>query len=132
MTLPNQDQTGSQRSISPPTLIMRRLLKSKPVTNVSSPTPPAKVLKDLASRKDSRALAATSTAVALSLGSPLRDIGDGAIVQGRDAGWQTAYGAARMAVEIAKESSDALPPLKAVTGAVSILIRNYDVSVPYY
>jgi hypothetical protein len=33
-----------------------------------------------------------------------------------------------MAVEIAKESSDMFLPLKAVVGAVSILMKNYDVS----
>ena len=44
-------------------------------------------------------------------------------------GWQAAYGAARVAVEIAKESSDMFLPLKAVAGALSVLIKNYDVSV---
>ena len=39
-----------------------------------------------------------------------------------------AYGAARMAIEMAKESSDMFPPLKAVAGAVSVLIKNYDVN----
>ena len=34
-----------------------------------------------------------------------------------------------MAVEITKESSDMFLPLKAVVGAVSVLIKNYDVSV---
>ena len=33
-----------------------------------------------------------------------------------------------MAVEIAKESSDMFLPLKAVVGALSVLIQNYDVS----
>ena len=56
---------------------------------------------------------------------------DGATVRGRDTAWQTAYGTARMAVEIAKESSDMFLPLKAVVGAVSILIKNYDVSLSY-
>ena len=35
-----------------------------------------------------------------------------------------------MAVEIAKESSDLLSPLKAVSGALFVLIKSYDVSVP--
>jgi hypothetical protein len=35
-----------------------------------------------------------------------------------------------MAVEIAKESSDMFLPLKAVVGALSVLIKNYDVSTP--
>ena len=123
----------------PFTFDMRRLLKSKsPVdipTPARTPTPPAKLVKDLGSRRDSRALAATSSAFALSLGSALYDPGetssDGATIRGKDTSWQTAYGAARMAVEIAKESSDMFPPLKAVVGAVSILIKNYDVSVPF-
>jgi len=33
-----------------------------------------------------------------------------------------------MAVEIAKESSDMFLPLKAVVGALAVLIKNYDVS----
>ena len=37
-----------------------------------------------------------------------------------------------MAVEIAKDSSDLLPPLKAVMAALSVLIKNYDVSPPQY
>ena len=32
---------------------------------------------------------------------------------------------------MAKESSDMFPPLKAVAGAVSVLIKNYDVSAPH-
>ena len=121
--------------IPPSIFVMRRLFKSKPPPDASTPRPPAKLVKNLASRRDSRALAATSTAIALSLGSALYDLGetssDGATIQGTDAGWQTAYGAARMAVEIAKESSDMFLPLKAVVGAVSILIKNYDVSLSY-
>ena len=35
-----------------------------------------------------------------------------------------------MAVEVAKESSDTLLPLKAVTGALAVLIKNYDVRCP--
>ena len=34
-----------------------------------------------------------------------------------------------MAIEITKESSDMFLPLKAVVGALSVLIRNYDVSL---
>jgi len=42
--------------------------------------------------------------------------------------WQTAYSTAKMVVNITKESSDMFPPLKAVVGALSVLIQNYDVS----
>ena len=125
--------------ILPSTFDMRRLLKSKPPADVSTPprtpTPPAKLVKGLGSRRDSRALTATSSAFALSQGSVPHDTdetsSDGAAVREKGTGWQMAYGAARMAVEIAKESSDMFPPLKAVVGAVSILIRNYDVSVSH-
>ena len=82
-------------------------------------------------KRESRALAASSTAIALSIGSAFHDTGEAssnATVQERNTDWQTAYGAARMAVEIAKESSDSCPPLKAVVGAMSVLINNYDVS----
>ena len=81
------------------------------------------------------ALAATSAAIALSIGSPFSDIhdtsGDGAGVRGKDTGWQTAYAAVRMAVETIKESSDLCLPLKAVVGAMSVLMKNYDVRVSF-
>ena len=35
-----------------------------------------------------------------------------------------------MAVEVTKESSDMFLPLKAVVGALSVLIKNYDVQYP--
>ena len=126
------DFGADSRLIRTSALAMRRLLKSKSPADIPTPTPPAEVVRDLASRRDPRALAATSTAIALSLGSVLYDTndtsGDGAGVQGKGSGWHTAYGAARIAVEIAKESSDMFLPLKAVVGAVSILIKNCDVS----
>ena len=112
---------------------MPRLLGSKSPPDISTRTPPTELVRDLASQRDSRTLAATSTAIALSLGSAFYDTrdtsGDGPTVRGRSVHWQTAYGAARMAVEIANASSDLLLPLKAVVGAMSILIKNYDVSV---
>jgi hypothetical protein len=37
-----------------------------------------------------------------------------------------------MAVEVANESSDLFLPLKAVAGALSVLIKNYDVGHPNY
>ena len=115
---------------------MRRLFKPKPPkppADPPAPTPRAELVRNLSSRRDPRALGATSSAVALSLGSAYYDAydssSDGSTVRERDTGWQTAYGAARVAIEIAKESSDMFLPLKAVVGAVSILIKNYDVSV---
>ena len=108
---------------------MPRFRKPKP--SVAAPPSPTEVQK-FTSKREPRSLVASSTAIALSIISPFSGTSsDGTTVQGRDTGWQTAYGAARMAVEIAKESSDMFPPLKAVVGAMSALIRNYDVSVSY-
>ena len=119
---------------------MPRLRKSKRPADisVSTPTSPAELVQTLTSlpQRDSRAIAASSAAIALTIGSAsfnTRDTsGNGAIVRGRDSIWQSAYGAARMAVEIAKESSDMFLPLKAVVGALSILIKHYDVSVALF
>jgi hypothetical protein len=89
-------------------------------------------VRNLTSRRDSRALAASSAAIVLSIGSAFNDTHDGSgdgAVRGRDATWQTTYAAVRMAVEITKESSDLFLPLKAVVGAMSVLIKNYDVGV---
>ena len=100
---------------------------------VSIPTPPSELLQNLIFKRDPKALAASSTALALTIGSAFSDLqdasSDGGDVPGRDMAWKAAYGAARMAVEVTKESSDMFPPLKAVVGAVSILIRNYNVCV---
>ena len=116
---------------------MPRLRRSKPSADVSvsTPTSPTELVRNLTSlpQGDSRALVASSTAVALSVASAFYDTrdtsGDEFAVRRGDTGWETAYSAARMAVEIAKESSDLFLPLKAVAGAMSILIKNYDVSV---
>ena len=116
---------------------MPRFRKSKrPIDiSVSTPTPPSELVQHFRSlpRGDSRALAGSSAAIALSIGFAFPDIcdrsGDGAAIQGRDTGWLTAYGAARMAVEAIKESSDMFLPLKAVAGAMSVLMKNYDVSM---
>lgn len=43
-----------------------------------------------------------------------------------DSAWEAAYSTARMLVGITKESSDMFLPLKAVVGALSVLIKNYD------
>jgi hypothetical protein len=107
-------------------------------TRKSVSTPPhqaAKLLQSLTSRRNSSALAVSSAAIALPISSAFYGThdtpSDGTTVQGRDTGWQTAYDAVRMAVEITKESSDLFLPLKAVVGAMSVMIKNYDVGVPY-
>ena len=111
-----------------------RKLKQSTDISVSDPTPPAGLVQNLASQRNSRALAVSSTAIALSIGTAFHDAHDasrdGATIQERDMGWQAAYGAAKIAVEFAKESSDMFPPLKAVAGAIFVLIRSYDVGVP--
>ena len=82
--------------------------------------------------KDKRALVASSSAIALSIASPGCDPTDLAPSDesslSRESAWRTAYGAAKIAVDAVKESSDVFPPLKAVVGAISFLIKNYDVS----
>ena len=74
-----------------------------------------------------------SSAIALSITPVSDDPGvtssDGDTGQGMDAIRQTTYAAVRMAVDITKESSDLCLPLKAVVGALSALMKNYDVSV---
>ena len=108
---------------------MPRFHKSK--TQTTNPPSPAELAPKLMAKRESGALAASSTAIALSIGSAFHNTDEAsssATVQERNTGWQTSYGAARMAVEIAKESSDLCLPLKAVVGAMSVLINNYDVS----
>jgi hypothetical protein len=94
---------------------------------------PAELMRKLTSRKKSKALAVSSASIALSIGSAFsntHDKSDGYPTgQEEGAGWRTTYAAAKMAIEIAKESSDMFLPLKAVLGAVSVLIQNCDVSV---
>lgn len=110
-----------------------RKLKPSAETSATTPTSPEELRKFVAQR-DSKALAASSAAIALSIGSAFSDIRgtstDGGTVQGMDAVGQTVYAAIRMAVDITKESSDLCLPLKAVVGAISTLMKNYDVSAP--
>jgi len=119
--------------IRPSTFVMPLFRKSKQSADlsVSTSTPPTEVMRDLASQRNSGALALFSAVIALSISSPSHTRGtssDGATILGRDTGWQIAYGAARIAVELGKESSDSFLPVKAVVGAVSTLVKNYDVS----
>jgi len=117
--------------------------KNRPPTTPASPVEFMKKLATIHPRtKDTRALAASSGVIALSIGSPSRDPLDTALNEPGssgesgwktsygESGWKTAYGTARMAVEVAKESSDMFLPLKAVVGALSVLIKNHDVSPP--
>ena len=83
-----------------------------------------------AKTKKRGALATLSTSIATAIGSSSQGPSDPSADQpetSRESRWRTAYVAARMAVEIAKESTDMFLPLKAVVGAVSVLIKNYDV-----
>lgn len=83
--------------------------------------------------RDRRALAATSGVIALSTALPSCDLTDAAPDDpgsSKESSWKAAYGAAKMVVEITKDSSDMLPPLKAVMVALSVLVKNYDVDSP--
>jgi hypothetical protein len=122
--------------------MMRRSQKKSPPPSIPTnsgsptPTPPVEYIKkELATffprTKDKRALAASSSAIALSIVSPSCNTNETAVDEPESSEvsvWKTAYGAARIAIETAKESSDMCPPLKAVLGALSVLIKNYDVS----
>jgi hypothetical protein len=127
---------GKSRSTTPVT-----------VTPASTPTPLADTfIRKISTlhRGDVKALVASSIVVASSIGSPwlnkCPDKQRAAHTSRHDTGqepdsrraadstWQTAYSTARMAVDITKESSEMFLPLKAVVGAISVLIKNYDVS----
>ena len=109
----------------------RKSSSSSTPRNSPSPTPISSIQEVIRAHSKARglkALAASSGSVALSIGSPdSLDTGTGDPGSSKESGWRTAYGAAKIAVEIAKESSDMFLPLKAVVGALSVLIRNYDV-----
>ena len=113
---------------------MPRPRKSKqPVVSTPALLPELPQQLESLPQGDSRTLVASSTTIAPPIGSAFDDAhdasSDGTIVRGKDTDWQAAYGAARMALEIAKESSDMFLPLKAVAGAMSVLIKNYDVGM---
>ena len=101
----------------------------------STPTQPAKHTKGelttfYPSAKDQRIHAASSSAIALPTASVSCNPSDIALNEpgsSKESAWKTAYGAARIAIETVKESSDLFLPLKAVVGALSVLIKNYDV-----
>lgn len=121
-----------------PAPIMRHFRKKSSSSSPANsrpptPVPPAEYIKrELATfyprSKDQRALAASSSAIALSIASASCNPIDIALDEARS-GWMTAYGAAKIAVEAAKECSDMLPPLKAVLSALSVLIKNCDASI---
>jgi len=118
----------------------RRFSSSATPTHLNSPPPtptspiePIKkeIVRIHSKTRDPRVLAAPTSSIALSIGSPSFDPSDAGADDSRlpkESDWRTAYGAARMAVDIAKESSDMFLPLKAVVGALAVLIKNYDVS----
>ena len=112
---------------------MHNLRKSKAPANILALTSASQA--ELVKKRDPGALATLSAGIALAISSPSDDSrdtpGDGPAVQGTDAVVQTTYAAVRMAVEIAKESSDLCLPLKAVVGAISVLMKNYDVNMSY-
>lgn len=118
--------------------LRKRSLSLPSTTNSQppAPIPPAEYIKrELATfyphKKDQRALAASSSAIALSIISAScypKENEPNEPGSSKESTWKTTYGAARIAIETAKESSDMFPPLKAVVGALSVLIKNYDAS----
>ena len=107
-------------------------LIDSPSPKTTRPVEPIKkeVVRIHSEAKNPGTLVASSSAIALFVGSPSFDPSDTSIYEpssSKESGWGTAYGAAKMAVEIAKESSDMFLPLKAVVGALAVLIKNYDV-----
>ena len=97
-------------------------------------TAPSKRRKGAKTNPEARAkkpdaLATLSASIASAIGSSSQGPSDIGVDQPEtsESRWRTAYGAARMAVDIAKESTDMFLPLKAVAGALSVLIKNYDV-----
>lgn len=125
--------------------------RGKSRSTPSTPTSPAEsfIQKKISSLRcgDVKALAASSIAVASSIGSPslnkpyeqnatpaptpVHDAinRESSSRWAADPAWQTAYSTAKMVIEITKESSDMFLPLKAVVGALSLLIKNHDVSL---
>lgn len=82
--------------------------------------------------KDQKAPTASSSTVAPSVTHPSRDLTETTLDESagssRESVWKTASGMAKIALEITKESSDMFPPLKAVVGALSVLMKHYEVS----
>jgi len=112
---------------------MPRLRKSKSATNppISTPVIPAELVSGLMSQRNLGALVAASSAIALPFGPTIYPSSDGTTVQQMDKIQKTAYSAVKMAVEFVKESSDLCLPLKAVAGAMSALMKNYDQASEY-
>ena len=119
----------------------RKKPSSATPTNSPPPTPKPPIVEyikqELATfyprTKDPRALVASSSALALTIASTSRDPADTAPNEpgsSKESVWKAAYGMARMSVEIANASSDMFLPLKAVVGALSVLINNYDAGSP--
>ena len=135
------DQEDSHVLILISTMHHFRKKSSSSVTPTNSPpptpTPPVveHIKRELATfyprAKDRRALAASSSAIALAIAFPsCGPVGNTLNEPGssKESIWKTAYCTAKMAVEIAEASSETFLPLKAVAGALSVLIKNYDVS----
>ena len=101
---------------------MYRPHKSK-LPTVSTPTSPTELVRKFKPlpHGDIRALAASSATIALTIASEF--------YRGGDKDWQSVFGAAKMTVETAKEFSNMFLPLKAVAGAIFVLIKDYDVGV---
>ena len=120
----------------PPCMVFEK--KSSSTTPTNRPPMPTgfikrEVVEAHSETKNPGVLAVSSGSIALSICSSSygpSSVGNDDPESSKESGWRTACGAARMAVEVAEESSDMFPPLKAVVGAVAVLIKNYDVRCP--
>ena len=75
-------------------------------------------------------LIASAGTIASSIASPPSDPTDTASDEpgsSKESRWRMAYNAAKIAIDVANASSDMFLPLKAVVGALSVFIMNYDV-----
>ena len=115
---------------------LKRPLSLARPTNGPPPTPAPLIteyIKQGLTTIHPQTLAASTSAIASSLALPPCDPTDTApdelgSSQGSYLG--TAYEAVKFAVDIANASSDSFLPLKAVVGALSVLMKNYDVRFP--
>jgi hypothetical protein len=85
--------------------------------------------------KDLSVPATSTSAIALPIAPPScdpTDIAPDEPESSKESRWATTYEAAKMVIEIANASSDMFLPLKAVVGALSVLIKNYDVRFPHH
>ncbi|KAF9785208.1 hypothetical protein BJ322DRAFT_817690 [Thelephora terrestris] len=120
---------------------MRHLLKgrsssTRPMSSPPpKPTPPVvqpikqgvKILNPKVT--DIRLLPALANTIALAIASPSCGSSNPALDEpgsSKESSWKAVYEPLKLAIDVANASSDMCLPLKAVVGALSVLVRNYD------